>query len=258
MTQAAWLPEQYLKFENERNRPANDLLTAIPTVDAKSAIDLGCGPGNSTELLVKRYPSAEIMGVDSSDEMIVKAKERLPECEFQTANVATWSPPRNTDVLYSNAAMQWLPHHGKLFPRLMQFLYPGGSFAVQMPDNLGEPAHVAMREVAADARWAARIAKANSTRDDIGSASSYYEMLKPHSSRVDIWRTTYNHPLQGINGIVEWFKGSGLRPYLAALEENERPLFLKEYKEILSKSYKLMADGSVLLPFPRIFIVATR
>jgi trans-aconitate 2-methyltransferase len=258
MTQAGWLPEQYLKFENERNRPANDLLSAIPSQNVKFAVDIGCGPGNSTELLLQRYPSAQIMGVDSSPEMIAKAKERLPSHEFQTADISTWAPAGKVDILYANAVMQWLPSHDKLFPRLLQSLNINGSLAIQMPDNLAEPAHLAMREAAEDNRWNKRISQANATRDDIGDASFYYDLLKPLSSYVDIWKTTYNHPLQGIEGIVEWFKGSGLRPYLSALEADERSLFLEKYREILKRHYKPMSNGLVLLPFPRLFIVATR
>lgn len=258
MRKTGWSPEQYLKFENERTRPANDLLSAIPDNEVKFAVDLGCGPGNSTELLVKRYSSADIVGIDSSAEMIAQARQRLPDCRFEQGDLDTWNPDRNADVLYANAAMQWLSGHDKLFPRLMNFLNANGSLAIQMPDNLDEPTHAAMREVAADARWAEKLSRSNATRSSLGSASFYYDLLKPHSQRVDIWRTTYHHPLQGIEWIVEWFSGSALRPYLAALNEEERPLFLKEYKEVLAQSYKPMKDGFVLLPVPRLFIIATR
>lgn len=258
MTKPKWLPGQYLKFEDERTRPAIDLLSAVPNHDVKFAVDLGCGPGNSTELLVKRFPRAAVQGIDSSAEMIAEAKARLPSCDFATADVDLWQPHQNADVLYANAVMQWLPAHDRLFPRLMGFLNVGGSLAVQMPDNLDEPTHVAMREVAADGIWAARMAKADFARTSIANASFYYELLRPLAQRVEVWRTTYNHPLQGLDGIVEWFKGSGLRPYLSLLDEEERLLFLEKYKVRISQSYRPMKDGMVLLPFPRMFIVATR
>ncbi len=258
MIKAAWQPGQYLKFEDERTRPANDLLAAVPNQNVKTAVDLGCGPGNSTELLVRRFPEAVVSGVDSSGDMIAKARERLPALGFQTADIDRWQPAENVDLLYGNAVMQWLPDHEQLFPRLMGFVNPGGSLAVQMPDNLDEPTHVAMREVASEGSWADKMAKADFGRTTIGSAAFYYQLLRPISQRVDVWLTTYNHPLQGLDGIVEWFKGSGLRPYLSLLDEDERLLFLERYKQRISRSYPLMDDGTALLPFPRLFIVATR
>ncbi|MDR6634935.1 trans-aconitate 2-methyltransferase [Phyllobacterium sp. 1468] len=258
MRQAEWSPDQYLKFEDERTRAANDLLSAVPNQNVKFAVDLGCGPGNSTELIVKRYPHAEVLGIDSSADMTAKAKERLPGCEFAVADIGVWQPQRNADLLYANAVMQWLPDHDRLFPRLMGFLNRGGSLAIQMPDNLQEATHVAMREVAADARWAARVTQADATRSEIGTASFYHQLLRPHCQHVDIWRTTYHHPLQGLDGVIEWFKGSGLRPYLSLLNHDERADFLDRYKQRLAQFYKPMDDGMVLLPFPRMFIVATR
>jgi len=258
MRQAEWSPDQYLKFEDERTRAANDLLSAVPNQNVKFAVDLGCGPGNSTELIVKRYPHAEVLGIDSSADMTAKAKERLPGCEFAVADIGVWQPQRNADLLYANAVMQWLPDHDRLFPRLMGFLNRGGSLAIQMPDNLQEATHVAMREVAADARWAARVTQADATRSEIGTASFYLQLLRPHCQHVDIWRTTYHHPLQGLDGVIEWFKGSGLRPYLSLLNHDERTDFLDSYKQRLAQFYKPMDDGMVLLPFPRMFIVATR
>ena len=258
MTKPAWSPDQYLKFEDERTRPARDLLAAVPDRDVMEAVDLGCGPGNSTELLVQRFPGAIVRGIDTSADMIEAAKGRLPNCSFDVADIDTWQPEQNVDLLYANAVMQWLPQHEKLFPRLMDFLNPGGSLAIQMPDNFDAPAHVAMREVAAEGAWSARMAKAALSRGKVESAAFYYELLRPISQRVDIRRTTYHHPLQGLDGIVEWFKGAGMRPYLSALDEEERLLFLDRYKQRIAPSYPLMADGMVLLPFPRLFIVATR
>ncbi|MHC1551846.1 trans-aconitate 2-methyltransferase [Phyllobacterium sp. K27] len=252
-----WSPEQYLKFEDERTRPANDLLAAVPASEVEFAVDLGCGPGNSTELLRNRYPSAEILGIDSSEEMIAQARERLPDCRFKQENLNTWRPEKKADLFYANASMQWLSGHDKLFVQFMQFLNTNGSLAIQMPDNLEQPTHIAMREVATDKRWAEKLAKANATRSSLGDASFYYNLLKPHSRRVDIWRTTYHHPLQGIDGIVQWFLGSALRPYLDALNDEEKSQFIEKYGEFLTKSYKPMDNGVVLLPFPRLFIIAS-
>ncbi|WP_343051284.1 trans-aconitate 2-methyltransferase [Phyllobacterium pellucidum] len=258
MAKAVWSPDQYLKFEDERTRPANDLLTAISNQDVKRAVDLGCGPGNSTELLVKRYPGAVIAGIDSSAEMIEQAKRRLPDLSFAVADIDAWQPGEKVDLLYGNAVMQWLPDHDQLFPRLLGFLNKGGSLALQMPDNLEQPTHVGMREVAKEGAWAKKMAQADLSRTRVGDTSFYYQLLRPLAQRVDVWRTTYHHPLQGLDGIIEWFKGSGLRPYLAALDEDERLRFLEKYRERIAPYYPLMRDGTVLLPFPRLFIVATR
>lgn len=202
-----WSPEQYLKFEDERTRPANDLLAAVPAAEVEFAVDLGCGPGNSTELLLRRYPSAEILGIDSSAQMIVQARERLPNCRFEQGDLDSWRPEKKADLLYANASMQWLAGHDKLFPQLMRFLNTSGSLAVQMPDNLEQPTHIAMREVAADNRWAEKLSGANAARSGLGDASFYYELLKPLARRVDIWRTTYHHQMKGIDGIVNGFWG---------------------------------------------------
>lgn len=258
MTKPAWSPDQYLKFEDERTRPAKDLLAAVPNRDVAEAVDLGCGPGNSTELLVRRFPGAVIRGIDTSADMIERARGRLPDCSFDVADIDVWHPNNKVDLLYANAVMQWLPRHEVLFPRLMNFLDAGGSLAIQMPDHGDAPVHVALREIAAEGAWSDKLAKAEQSRGKVESTLFYYELLRPISQRVDIWRTTYNHPLEGIDGIVEWFKGAAMRPYLSELDEAERLTFLDRYKDRIAHAYRVMADGTVLLPFPRLFIVATR
>ena len=253
-----WSSQQYLKFEDERTRPARDLLQAVPTAKVTSAADLGCGPGNSTELLVEHYPDATIVGVDNSPEMIEAAQKRLPYVKFRLGSIEEWNEPGPWDLLFANAVFQWIGNHERLLRRLMDRLSPGGSLAIQMPDNLNEPSHAAMREVARTAPFAAKLGKAAKARTTLHGEGWYYALLKPLSSRVDIWRTTYYHPLSGLDGIVQWLKGSGLIPFLKPLSEDEKSDFLTAYREDLAKSYKPLADGTVILPFPRLFIVATR
>ena len=162
-------------------------------------------------------------------------------------------------MIFANAVLQWLPDHAKLLPALVSKLAPGGSLAIQMPDNLNEPSHRLMRDVAADGPWVGKLAGAAGQRAEMADASDYYSMLRAHCSRVDVWRTTYHHPLAGgASGVVEWFKGSGLRPFLDPLDEAERAQYLKQYQAAIELAYPPLADGSVLLPFPRLFIVATR
>ncbi len=254
-----WSARQYLKFEDERTRPARDLLQAVPATDVRCAADLGCGPGNSTELIAARFPAASIVGADNAPDMIEAAKARLPGVRFELAAIEAWNEPGPWDLIFANAALQWVGGHEALLPRLAGLLRPGGSLAIQMPDNLGEPSHVAMRTVAAAAPFAGKLAEAAGARTAIAEADWYYALLKALCARVDIWRTTYYHPLAGgLDAIVEWLKGTGLTPFLKPLSGEEQAAFLAAYKQELAKAYKPLADGTAILPFPRLFIVATR
>lgn len=255
----SWSAKQYVSFEDERTRPVRDLLAATPTTVAQSVIDIGCGPGNSTELLAARFPDAKIMGLDSSSDMIAAARKRLPGVRFELTDIQTWNDPGPFDVILANAVLHWVPDHAALFPALADKLAPGGSLAVQMPDNLQEPAHRLMREIAADGPWAGKLAGAANKQTARQDAYWYYRTLLPSSARVDVWRTIYHHPLAGgAEAVVEWFKGSGLRPFLDPLNDDERKAYLDRYTAAIEKAYPALPDGSVLLPFPRLFIVATR
>ncbi len=247
-----WSPEHYTRFEEDRTRPVRDLVAAIPNPAPATAMDLGCGPGNSTEVLAARYPDAAIAGLDSSADMIAAARQRLPRLQFEVADIAQWQG--RADVILSNAALHWLPDHATLLPRLVTRLTPGGTLAIQMPDNLEEPAYQVMREVAGPAL----LGRAGGQRGGMESAGTYYGLLKAVCSRVDIWRTTYFHVLEGADAIVEWFRGSGLRPFLQALDEAGRADFLARYRAGIAAAYLAQADGTILLPFPRLFLVATR
>lgn len=255
----SWSAKQYVAFEDERTRPARDLLAAIPDSEVRSAIDIGCGPGNSTELLVQRFAGAEVRGLDSSSDMISAARERLPQVRFDLADIDAWNEPGPFDVIFANAVLQWVPDHASLLPSLVARLSPGGSLAIQMPDNLDEPSHRLMREVAANGPWASKLAGAAGLRTQREGAGAYYSMLRSHCTRVDVWRTTYHHPLAGgAAAVVEWFKGSGLRPFLDPLDATERVQYLQQYTAAIEQAYPALDDGAVLLPFPRLFIVATR
>ncbi|GAB2300956.1 hypothetical protein Dimus_034991 [Dionaea muscipula] len=248
---------QYVQFEDERTRPVRDLLAAVPQTPIRQAIDIGCGPGNSTEALMARAPVAAVRGLDASPDMIAAARKRLPGLRFDMADIATWDEPGAYDLILANAVLQWLPAHETLFPRLIGKLAAGGHLAVQMPDNLDEPAHRLMREVAAAGPWAARLKGVE--RTERFSARRYHALLSPLCSRVDVWRTTYYHPLKGgADAVVEWFKGSALRPFLAALDDSEREAFVARYRDAVALGYPALDDGTVLLPFPRLFMVATR
>lgn len=253
-----WSPSQYLKFADERSRPARDLLAAVPLTEIRRAVDIGCGPGNSTELLVQRFPKAEIVGLDSSQEMLAAARQRLPNVGFVEADAATWTPQEPVDLLYANATFQWVPDHRGALRRLFAALPAGGVLAVQMPDNVAtEPSHTLMRAVAADGPWAAKFAEPIG-REAIGTPADYYNLLHAQAARIDVWHTLYNHPLAGAAAIVEMVRSTGLRPYLARLDADEQPEFLARYTAKLTEAYPLLADGRVLFRFPRLFIVAVR
>jgi trans-aconitate 2-methyltransferase len=254
----AWSPNQYLKFEDERSRPARDLLAGVPLADIRTAVDIGCGPGNSTELILARYPKAAVTGIDSSSDMLVAARKRLPGVSFVEADVATWSPSGPVDLLFANAVFQWVPDHLAVLARLLAALPSGGVLAVQMPDNLTEPSHRAMREVAVTGPWKDKLAGAVALRDSLPPVRVYYDRLRPLAARLDLWHTIYNHPMAGIDAMVEWVKGTGLRPFVDPLDPAERESYLAAYKARLADSYPPLADGKVLFRFPRLFIVAVR
>lgn len=249
---ADWNPSLYLKFADERTRPAAELTARIVQQPVKLAVDLGCGPGNSTALLRAAWPEARIIGVDNSAAMLAQAAKALPDCEFITANIEDWQPSEPADVIYANASLQWLTEHQTLFPRLVRQLANSGVLAVQMPDNWQEPSHTLMRQVAEELGFP------ESGRQPLPSVQQYYDMLTNSGCEVDIWRTTYYHSLESHQAIVDWLQATGLRPYLQDLDEAEKNVFLERYLTLLQQHYPLQCDGKVLLLFPRLFIVARR
>jgi trans-aconitate 2-methyltransferase len=253
-----WNAEQYLKFEDERTRPARDLLAQVPNLAPRKVVDLGCGPGNSTALLQERWPEADIVGIDTSADMLKQARERLPQCRFVETNIAHFAPPAQTEVMFANAVFQWVPNHIKHLRRLVESLPSGGTLALQMPDNMDEPTHIMMRETAHDGPWREVLADLAHARDGLMSPGAYYDELRPLCARLDIWHTVYNHPLPDAAAIVEWVKGTGLRPFLEPLEIPDRKTYLSAYTARIAASYLPQADGQVLLRFPRLFIVAVR
>jgi trans-aconitate 2-methyltransferase len=246
-----WNPQQYLKFAEERSRPCCDLAARVEAAAPRHIIDLGCGPGNSAEVLSARWPEAAITGLDGSAAMIDAARVASPQYEWRTGDIQAWAAGEERfDVVFSNAALQWVGEHGAVFPQLLARVSEGGALAVQIPGNYTEPQHQLMREVAK--RFQLQVREWHTHELDF-----YYDALAPLASRLELWATEYLHVLPNVEAIVEWYKGTGMRPYLDALvSDGERERFLSEYLEGLRGIYRRQGDGMVLFPFRRIFIVA--
>jgi len=251
-----WDPRQYLKFADNRLRPALDLLAQISLDSPRDVYDLGCGPGNITRLLAERWPGAAVTGIDSSSEMLVTASEEAPTVRLLRADIAQWSAPKQADLLFSNATMHWLDDHGRLLPHLLAQLVPGGVLAVQMPRNHDAPSYQLIEAAASDGPWAPRLSQVRSVLRSVESAEAYYRILAPLARRVDIWETEYLHVLEGDSPVLEWFKGTALRPYLDVLDEPNRGAFLAAYATRIAAAYPKQVDGCTLLPFRRIFLIA--
>ena len=254
-----WNPALYRRYEDERTRPAQELLARVPLPEAARVVDLGCGPGNSTELLANRFPTAKVVGTDNSEAMLASARERLPQARFELSDIATWAPQDQApDLIYANAALQWVPDHEQLIPRLFAALAPGGVLAIQMPDNREEPTHRLMRAVAAEAPWAEPIGNADRLRTLLLPLGGYYDLLAPAAAKVDVWHTIYQHPMDNAAAIVEWVRSTGLKPFVDRLPADLQASYLAEYEHRVDQAYPVRTDGKRLLAFPRMFIVAQK
>jgi trans-aconitate 2-methyltransferase len=258
-----WDPAQYLHFADERSRPFYDLAARIGATAPGYVVDLGCGPGNLTASLAVRWPQAEVFGVDSSAEMIAAARQAdyapaagQGKLSFAVADVTDWQPARQPDVIISNAVLQWIPNHLELLPRWAADLAPGGWLAFQLPGNFDQPTHAVLRELATSARWRDRLSGVQLNRQ-AGEPGEYLDLLGRLGLIVDAWETTYLHVLQGADPVTEWYKGTGLRPVLAALDAAEGAEFVAEYSRRMQEHYPVAPYGTVL-PFRRVFVVAHR
>lgn len=247
-----WNPTSYLRFEAERTRPVTDLVDRISAAQAMAITDLGCGPGNSTAVLCKAWPKVAVTGIDSSPAMLEKAREVLPGCNFYNADIRQWQPAVKQDIILANASLQWIDRHETLFPRLVSHLTAHGILAVQMPDNWQEPSHRLMRDTAS------AMGSPHEARSAPLSPETYYDLLRAAGCDVDIWRTTYYHSLPSIQAIIDWLSATGLRRFTHALPPAQRETWLQHYALLLEKAYPLRQDGTVILPYPRLFIVARK
>ena len=253
----SWNPERYLAFGEQRTRPAIDLLARVPLARPERVADLGCGPGNSTRLLVERWPDAAVTGVDSSSEMLARARTAGIRATWVEADIATWVPDGSCDVLFSNAALQWLPDHATLLPQLLGQIRPGGVLAVQMPHNFRSPSHVLLQESASAGPWTDRLAS-RLVRQPVATPECYYDLLGPLTASLDIWQTEYLHVLEGDDPVLNWIRSTAMRPVIEALGPEEQVRFETEYAARLRAAYPKRPDGRTLFPFRRLFIVAVK
>ncbi|MEU6660695.1 trans-aconitate 2-methyltransferase [Streptomyces sp. NPDC046821] len=259
MSAPVWDPQQYLRHADHRTRPFLDLLARVQGEPARIA-DLGCGAGNVTALLARRFPEARITGYDNSPQMLERAAAYASDrLDFVLADAGTWTPGETFDLIISNALLQWVPGHMDRFPDWVGAVASGGTFAFQVPGNFEAPSHVLMRELAGSARWRERVGGVLRHGDAVASPARYLERLAALGCDVDAWETTYLHVLEGSDPVLDWVKGTGLRPVLTALAGDPagREEFVAEYAGLLREAYPATEHGTVF-PFRRIFVVARR
>lgn len=258
-----WNPEQYLKFGDHRLRPGLELLERIQSATPRLICDLGCGTGKLTRLLAERWPAAQVVGIDHSREMLSEARGEKSAVQWVAADLRDWQPESPPDLIYSNATLHWLEDHRELFPRLLSLLKPGGVLAVQMPLSWDMPSHVLMRAVLEEGRGdsgplGTEELRQTTARKWVEEAEIYYDLFSAHCQQIDIWKTEYLQRLTGDDPVLEWVKGTGLRPVLDGLDKGQQEPFLAEYRSRLRKAYPRREDGSTLYPFRRLFMVASK
>jgi trans-aconitate 2-methyltransferase len=252
-----WNPQQYLKFAQPRLRPALDLLARVDVAAPESVYDLGCGTGNITKLLAERWPQARVTGVDDSAEMLSRARATSHAIDWIQASLASWRPQTPGDLVYSNAALHWLPDHESLFRSIAECVAPGGTLAVQMPNNFRAPSHDLIYDTARAGQWGRKLEPLIAP-PPVNEPAFYYSILEPFAAQLDIWETEYLHVLEGKDAVKEWTKGTWLKRFLDALEEPQRTEFEMEYARRVNAAYPPLANGKTLFPFRRLFIVMQR
>lgn len=253
-----WDPDVYERYKAYRDRPALDLMVQIPSGDYRDIWDLGCGTGEHAALLAARHPDARVHGLDSSPDMLAQARRRAAGVEWILSGIESWAPETPPDLVFTNAALQWLPDHEVLFPRLVGSLASGGVFACQMPMAFETEHHRILRETAEEGPWAHLTRTARLIRPT-PSMDQYYAWLAPLCAEADLWTTTYLHALVGDDPVVDWMRGTALRPYLDVLTQDAlREAFLDDFRSRIARAFPPREDGVTLFPFPRLFLVAVR
>ncbi len=251
-----WNPRQYLKYKNERTQPSIDLAARIEIDNPESVIDIGCGPGNSTQVLRKRWPGTRIVGLDSSASMIEKAKKDYPDIEWITADASAFAFAKEYDIVFSNAALQWIPDHDLLLPRLFEAVSFRGALAVQVPADSSSPLREALLSVSSREKWSQFTSGAENLMT-YHTVEYYYDILSAIGAEFDLWETVYYHVMRSHIELVEWYRSTGMRPFIERLHDEEsRRAFEKEILSECRKSYPVRSDRKILYPFKRIFFIA--
>jgi trans-aconitate 2-methyltransferase len=253
-----WNPELYLRYEKERTQPSRDLVARIPIDAPEAIIDLGCGPGNSTAILRKRWPGAAITGLDSSPAMLEAASKSDPGTHWIQANIAEWQEEDRFDLVFANASLQWVAGHRELCRRLLCSVRSGGFLAFQMPALYDQPASIGILEVAKSDRWRP-FELATRSKLTVELPACYYEYLAPFSSDLVLWETVYIHVLNDHKAIVEWYRSTQLRFYLDALPDGAtKEAFEEDVVNVYRERFPTQRDGKVLFPFRRLFVIARK
>jgi trans-aconitate 2-methyltransferase len=255
-----WDPAKYVQFGDYRDRPFFDLTGRVHADRPVQVVDLGCGPGNLTATLAERWPGADVVGLDSSAEMLSKAAAvaaRTASLRFELADIADWEPSAEAEVVVSNAALQWVPGHQDLMRKWLAALRPGSWFGMQVPGNFNAPSHTLMREQAGSSRWEPKLRGVLRGGESVGEPAEYLRILLDAGFTADAWETIYQQVLPGPDPVLEWVRGTALRPVLAVLSPDEGTEFEAEYAAALREAYPPTPHGTVF-PFRRIFAVGRK
>jgi len=253
-----WDPQQYLQFKHERTQPSRDLVARIDIDDPKTIIDVGCGPGNSTQILNTRWPNAVIVGLDNSEKMIERARKDYPNQQWMVGDALTYTTNQAYDIVFSNAAIQWIPNHDVLIPRLFQLAQKNGILAIQVPANHESPLYRIIVRTSQKRKWRA-FTKGYELAITYHNAEYYYNALVSLTQKVALWETTYYHILKSHQDLIEWYRSTAMKPILDRLQTDERRADFEE--EVLSESkeyYALQRDGRIIYPFKRLFFTARK
>jgi trans-aconitate 2-methyltransferase len=251
-----WEPQTYLRYSEIRFRAGLDLIARIPKADYATIYDLGSGTGHLTRILADTFPNSKVIGIDSSPEMLAEARREFPAMSWQEADINSWHPPGPPDLIFSNAAFQWVPAHETLFPSLLQMLRPGGVLAIQMPRHFESPSHLELKDLVQQSEWRAQLEPL--LLAPVPSPETYWRWLSPHARNVDLWETIYLQVLEGADPVVNFVRGTALRPFLTALSADDGARFVDAFAKRMAAAYPPQANGQTLFPFRRIFMVAQR
>lgn len=251
-----WEPQTYLRYADIRFRAGLDLIARIPKLEYHKIYDLGCGTGHLTRILADTFPNSKVAGVDSSPEMLAQARREFPRLDWQQGDINSWHPAAPPDLIYTNAALHWVPGHETLLPSLLNKLRPRGVLAMQVPRHFESPSHLGLKELVMKSEWRAKLEPL--LLPPIPSPEAYWRWLSPHARNLDLWETIYVQILDGKDPVVNFMRGTALRPFLSALQVDDAAKFIDAFAERMAAAYPPQANGQTLFAFRRLFLVAQR